>query len=122
MGGIHAHESWGPYALQRGLDAIGYHDPIGERQRPSVNKLSSEMRILHYLITYTLLPRSGNHGILQHDDILLMESKAIGYGPIWTRILEYLTIGLDGYRKVDIGEDNCINERTLKKMRRQLEQ
>ncbi|MED6166557.1 hypothetical protein PIB30_110493, partial [Stylosanthes scabra] len=35
MGGIHAHESWGPYALQRGLDAIGYHDPIGERQRPS---------------------------------------------------------------------------------------
>ncbi|MED6142151.1 hypothetical protein PIB30_110778, partial [Stylosanthes scabra] len=108
MGGIHAHESWGPYALQRGLDAIGYHDPIGERQRPSVNKLSTEMRILHYLITYTLLPRGGNHGILQHDDILLM-------------ILEYLTIGLDGYRKVDISEDNCINERTLKKMRRQLE-
>ncbi|MED6129541.1 hypothetical protein PIB30_108914, partial [Stylosanthes scabra] len=35
MGGIHAHESWGPYALQRGLDAIGYDDPIGERQRSS---------------------------------------------------------------------------------------
>ncbi|MED6191001.1 hypothetical protein PIB30_111669, partial [Stylosanthes scabra] len=49
------------------------------------------------------------------------ESKAIGYGLVWTRILEYLTIGLDGYRKVDIGEDNCINKRTLKKMRRQLE-
>ncbi|MED6111992.1 hypothetical protein PIB30_057470 [Stylosanthes scabra] len=69
MGGIHAHESWGPYALQRGR-----------------------------------------------------ESKAIGYGPVWTRIFEYLTIGLDGYQKVEIGEDNCINERTLKKMRRQLEQ
>ncbi|MED6154628.1 hypothetical protein PIB30_114440, partial [Stylosanthes scabra] len=50
------------------------------------------------------------------------ESKAIGYGPVWIRIFEYLTIGLDGYRKVEIGEDNCINERTLKKMRRQLEQ
>ncbi|MED6213760.1 hypothetical protein PIB30_096406 [Stylosanthes scabra] len=137
----------GPYALQRGLNAIGYNDPIGERQRPSVNKLSTEMRILHYLITYTLLPRGGNHGILQHDDILLMwamleghkicwpfimvqnmlklqgrESKAIGYGPVWTRIFEYLTIGLDGYRKVEIGEDNYINERTLKKMQRQLEQ
>ncbi|MED6227029.1 hypothetical protein PIB30_109481, partial [Stylosanthes scabra] len=72
MGGIHAHESWGPYALQRGLNAIGYNDPIGDRQRPSVNKLSTEMRILHYLITYTLLPRGRNHGILQHDDILLM--------------------------------------------------
>ncbi|MED6178425.1 hypothetical protein PIB30_107390, partial [Stylosanthes scabra] len=71
-GGIHAHESWGPYALQRGLNAIGYNDPIGDRQRPSVNKLSTETRILHYLITYTLLPRGGNHGILQHDDILLM--------------------------------------------------
>ncbi|MED6117310.1 hypothetical protein PIB30_108771 [Stylosanthes scabra] len=120
---------------------------VTPRQRPSVNKLSTEMRILHYLITYTLLPRGGNHGILQHDDILLMwamleghkicwpfimvqnmlklqgrESKAIGYGPVWTRIFEYLTIGLDGYRKVEIGEDNCISERTLKKMRRQLEQ
>ncbi|MED6178067.1 hypothetical protein PIB30_104183 [Stylosanthes scabra] len=62
MGGIHAHESWGPYALQRGLNAIGYHDPIGDRQRPSVNKLSTEMRILHYLITYTLLPRGRSHG------------------------------------------------------------
>ncbi|MED6198619.1 hypothetical protein PIB30_068139 [Stylosanthes scabra] len=135
MVGIHAHESWGPYALQRGLNAIGYNDPIGDRQRPSVNKLSMEMRILHYLITYTLLPRGGNHGILPHDDILLTwamleghkicwpfimvqnmlklqgrESKAIGYGPVWTRIFEYLTINLDGYRKVEIGEDNCINE------------
>ncbi|MED6115493.1 hypothetical protein PIB30_091119 [Stylosanthes scabra] len=35
MGGIHAHESWDPYALQRGLNTIGYNDPIGERQRPS---------------------------------------------------------------------------------------
>ncbi|MED6166457.1 hypothetical protein PIB30_109451, partial [Stylosanthes scabra] len=80
MGGIHAHESWGPYTLQRGLDAIGYHDPIGERQRPSVNKLSMEMRILHYLITYTLLPRGGNHRILQHDDILLMWAMLEGQG------------------------------------------
>ncbi|MED6117245.1 hypothetical protein PIB30_108262 [Stylosanthes scabra] len=89
MGGIHAHESWGPYALQRGLNAISYNDPIGERQRPSLQG---------------------------------RESKAIGYGPVWTRIFEYLTIGLDGYRKVEIGEDNYINERTLKMMRRQLEQ
>ncbi|MED6202177.1 hypothetical protein PIB30_102749 [Stylosanthes scabra] len=61
MGGIHAHESWGPYALQRGLNAIGYNDQIGDKQRLSVNKLSTEMRILHYLITYTLLPRGGNY-------------------------------------------------------------
>ncbi|MED6128847.1 hypothetical protein PIB30_102013 [Stylosanthes scabra] len=54
MGGIHAHESWGPYALQ-----------------------------CHWI---------------------------------------QLSNCLDGYRKVEIGEDNCINERTLKKTRRQLEQ
>ncbi|MED6153530.1 hypothetical protein PIB30_102888 [Stylosanthes scabra] len=60
------------FVTPRDLNAIEYNDPIGDRQRPSVNKLSTEMRILHYLITYTLLPRGGNHGILQHDDILLM--------------------------------------------------
>ncbi|MED6157801.1 hypothetical protein PIB30_026879 [Stylosanthes scabra] len=147
MGGIKADESWGPYALQRGLSAIGYNDPIVGRERPSVHKLSTEMRILHYLITYTLLPRGGNHGILQHDDTFLMwamleghkicwpfimvqnmlrlqgrESKHIGYGPVWTRIFEHLGINLDGYRKLEVGEVNCINERTLKQMRRQLEQ
>ncbi|MED6205624.1 hypothetical protein PIB30_019372 [Stylosanthes scabra] len=147
FGRCHAHESWDPYALQRGLSAIGYNDPVIGGQRLSVHKLSTEMRILHYLITYTLLPRGGNHDILQHDDVLLMwamleghkicwpfimvqnmlrlqgkDSKHVGYGPVWTPIFEHLGVNLDGYTKVEIGEANCNNERTLKQMRRQLEQ
>ncbi|MED6201991.1 hypothetical protein PIB30_100859 [Stylosanthes scabra] len=147
MGGVHAHESWGPYELRTGLNAIGYNDPHVGKQRLSVHKLSTKMRILHYLITYTLLPRGGNHGIMQHDDVLLMwamleghkicwpfimiqnmlslqgrESKHVGYGPVWTRIFEHLGINLHSYAKVQIGEANLINERTLKQMRRQLEQ
>ncbi|MED6213822.1 hypothetical protein PIB30_097137 [Stylosanthes scabra] len=105
------------------------------------------MRILHYLITYTLLPRGGNHGIMQHDDVLLMwamleghkicwpftmmqhmlglqekESKHVGYGPLWTRIFEHLGINLQGYGKIPMGEGNLINDRTLRQMRRQQEQ
>ncbi|MED6117785.1 hypothetical protein PIB30_113066, partial [Stylosanthes scabra] len=71
MGGIYAHKSWGPYELATGLSVIGYN-ARHDGKRLSVHKLSTEMRILHYLLTYTLLPRGGNHAIIQHDDVLLM--------------------------------------------------
>ncbi|MED6177043.1 hypothetical protein PIB30_094038 [Stylosanthes scabra] len=147
MGGLHPQNSWGPYQLRTGLDAIGYNDPRVGKHRLSVLMLSTEMRILHYLITYTLLPRGGNHGIMQHDDVFLMwtmlqnhkicwpfimvqnmlslqgrESKHVGYGPVWTKIFEHLGINLQGYTKVQMNEGNLINERTLKQMRRELQQ
>ncbi|MED6117389.1 hypothetical protein PIB30_109602 [Stylosanthes scabra] len=147
MGGLHPHQSWGPYQLRDGLNKIGYNDPHIGKQRLSVNKLSTEMRILHYLITYTLLPRGGNHAIIQHDDVFLMwtmvqdhkicwpfimvqnmlslqgrESKHVGYGPMWTRIFRHLGINLQGYTKVKMGENNLINDRTLRQMRREQEQ
>ncbi|MED6214292.1 hypothetical protein PIB30_101621 [Stylosanthes scabra] len=147
MGGLHPHESWGPYQLRDGLNRIGYNDPYFGKQRLSVNKLSTEMRILHYLITYTLLPRGGNHGIIQHDDVFLMwtmvqdhkicwsfimvqnmlslqgrESKHVGYGPVWSRIFEHLGVNIQGYTRVQMNEGNMINERTLKQMRRELQQ
>ncbi|MED6191244.1 hypothetical protein PIB30_114193, partial [Stylosanthes scabra] len=82
MGGIHAHESWGPYELATGLSVIGYN-ARHDGKRLSVHKLSTEMRILHYLLTYTLLPRGGNHAIIQHDDVLLMWAMLEGHKICW---------------------------------------
>ncbi|MED6225382.1 hypothetical protein PIB30_093079 [Stylosanthes scabra] len=135
MGGIHPHASW------------GYNETRVGKHHLSVHMISTEMRILHYLITYTLLPHGGNHGIMQHDDVLLMwtmlqdhkicwpfimvqnmlslqgrESKHVGYGPLWTRIFEHLGVNLQGYGKVEMGENNLINDRTLRQMRREQEQ
>ncbi|MED6215079.1 hypothetical protein PIB30_109782, partial [Stylosanthes scabra] len=59
-GGLNAHDSWESYSLQEGLATIGYRgNVIGKL---SVNLVPTEIRILHYLLTYTILPRGGNHG------------------------------------------------------------
>ncbi|MED6214214.1 hypothetical protein PIB30_100810 [Stylosanthes scabra] len=42
---------------------IMFNVPIGTL-KPTVGLLSVEHRLLHYFITYMLVPRSGNHGLI----------------------------------------------------------
>ncbi|MED6117629.1 hypothetical protein PIB30_111663, partial [Stylosanthes scabra] len=113
----------------------------------SVNLVPMEIRILHYLLTYTILPRGSNHGVIQHEDVLVMwamlkgykicwpffiiqhmlkfqgkTNKPIGYGPLWSKIYEYLGVDVQGARKVVIDSRRCIDTTTIKQMRRQIEQ
>ncbi|MED6174135.1 hypothetical protein PIB30_066009 [Stylosanthes scabra] len=111
-GGIRAHESWGPYAFQRGLNAIGYNEQVIGRERPSVHKLPTEMRILHYLLTYTLLPRGGNHMAFSNMMMFFL------CGQCW----KYLGVNVTGHRKLQVDDRSCINESTIKYMRQQIEQ
>ncbi|MED6214960.1 hypothetical protein PIB30_108474 [Stylosanthes scabra] len=144
-GGLKAHDSWENYSLQDGLVTIGYRGNVVGKL--SVNLVPTDIRILHYLLTYTILPRGGNHGVIQHEDVLVMwamlkgykicwpffiiqhmlkfqgkANKPIGYGPLWSKIYEYLEIDVQGARKVVIDSRCCIDATTIKQMRRQLEQ
>ncbi|MED6227283.1 hypothetical protein PIB30_112070 [Stylosanthes scabra] len=49
-------------------------------------------------------------------------NKPIGYGPLWSKIYEYLGVDVQGVRKVVIDSRRCIDATTIKQMRRQLEQ
>ncbi|MED6129535.1 hypothetical protein PIB30_108868 [Stylosanthes scabra] len=144
-GGLRAHDSWENYSLQDGLATIGYRGNVVGKL--SVNLVPTDIRILHYLLTYTILPRGGNHGVIQHEDVLVMwamlkgykicwpffiiqhmlkfqgkVNKPIGYGPLWSKIYEYLGVDVQGARKVVIDSRRCIDATTIKLMRRQLEQ
>ncbi|MED6129777.1 hypothetical protein PIB30_111379 [Stylosanthes scabra] len=104
-GGLRAHDSWDNYSLQDGLATIGYRlNVVGKL---SVNLVPTDIRILHYLLTYTILPRGGNHGVIQHEDV---------------KIYEYLGVDVQGARKVVIDSRRCIDATTIKQMRRQIEQ
>ncbi|MED6166692.1 hypothetical protein PIB30_111826, partial [Stylosanthes scabra] len=59
-GGLRAYDSWDNYSLQDGLATIGYRGNVVGKL--SVNLVPTDIRILHYLLTYTILPRGGNHG------------------------------------------------------------
>ncbi|MED6203232.1 hypothetical protein PIB30_113544 [Stylosanthes scabra] len=48
--------------------------------------------------------------------------KPFGYGPLWSKVYEHLGVNVEGARKVVITSRSCINDTTLKQMRRQQEQ
>ncbi|MED6214936.1 hypothetical protein PIB30_108305 [Stylosanthes scabra] len=50
---------------------IMFNVPIGT-PKPTVGLLSVEHRLLHYFITYMLVPRSGNHGLILDEDFEIM--------------------------------------------------
>ncbi|MED6178344.1 hypothetical protein PIB30_106720 [Stylosanthes scabra] len=105
-GGLRAHDSWDNYSLQDGLATIGYRGNV-------VGKLSVN---LGYKICWPFF-------IIQH--MLKFQGKAnkpIGYGPLWSKIYEYLGVDVQGARKVVIDSRRCIDATTIKQMRRQLEQ
>ncbi|MED6226808.1 hypothetical protein PIB30_107416, partial [Stylosanthes scabra] len=50
---------------------ITFNIPIGT-PKPTVGLLSVEHRLLHYFLTYVLMPRSGNHGLILDEDLEIM--------------------------------------------------
>ncbi|MED6215186.1 hypothetical protein PIB30_110910, partial [Stylosanthes scabra] len=107
-----------------------------------------EMRMLHYLINYVLMPRSTGHSHVTIDDLVTMwemvndikiywpyfiahnmlrftkndHSKGLGYAYLWTRIFEYLGIDFSGESGRRISQNNIIDERTIHHMGRGIEE
>ncbi|MED6141639.1 hypothetical protein PIB30_105386 [Stylosanthes scabra] len=48
-----------------------FNIPIGT-PKPTVGLLNVEHRLLHYFLTYVLVPRSGNHGLILDEDLEIM--------------------------------------------------
>ncbi|MED6164279.1 hypothetical protein PIB30_088164 [Stylosanthes scabra] len=38
----------------------------------SVGRMTTDHRLLHYVLTYVILPRKGNHGTLNEDDLIIL--------------------------------------------------
>ncbi|MED6202428.1 hypothetical protein PIB30_105359 [Stylosanthes scabra] len=93
---------------------IMFNVPIGT-PKPTVGLLSVEHRLLHYFITYMLVPRSGNHELILDEDLEIMwrmvngqqinwvhmfvthmrrikpgNSKGLSYAILWTAIFKYV--------------------------------
>ncbi|MED6202708.1 hypothetical protein PIB30_108234 [Stylosanthes scabra] len=100
-GGLNAHESWESYSLQEGLVTIGYRGNVVGKL--SVNLVPTEIRILHYLLTYTILPRGGNHGVIQHEDVLVMWAMLKGYKICWPFFLIQHMLKFQGKTNKPIG-------------------
>ncbi|MED6177589.1 hypothetical protein PIB30_099607 [Stylosanthes scabra] len=119
-----------------------FNVPIGT-PKPTVGLLNVEHRLLHYFLTYVLVPRSGNHGLILDEDLEIMwkmvngqqinwvhlivthmrrtkpgNSKGLPYAILWTAIFKYVGIDLSQADKKRLGYNHCIDTHVLNHMKR----
>ncbi|MED6213576.1 hypothetical protein PIB30_094732 [Stylosanthes scabra] len=139
-------ESWGPHVKRQAFDLFNIQRIPKKKIMCTI--FNKEMRMLHYLINYILMPRSTGHSHVTIDDLVTMwamindikiywpyfiahnmlkftksdHSKGLGYAYLWTRIFEYLGIDVSGESGRGISQNNIIDERTIHHMGRGMEE
>ncbi|MED6176470.1 hypothetical protein PIB30_088502 [Stylosanthes scabra] len=98
---------------------------------------------LDYFLTYVLVPRSGNHGLILDEDLEIMwrmvngnkinwvhlivthmkrikpgNSKGLPYAILWTALFKYVGIDLSQDNKKKLGYNHCIDTHVLNHMKR----
>ncbi|MED6209450.1 hypothetical protein PIB30_054771 [Stylosanthes scabra] len=68
--GKHALESWGPNIKQHAYDLFNIQRQ--SRKKISCSIFNTEMRVLHYILNYVLMPRAHRHGHVTDDDLVIM--------------------------------------------------
>ncbi|MED6207154.1 hypothetical protein PIB30_033165 [Stylosanthes scabra] len=99
-------------------------------EKYSVGEMSTDHRLLHYMLSYLWLPRKGNHGVLTEEDTFIIGAMVkevelnwpyliarrlmrytnnswdshLGHGMLWTKVFEHLNLDLSGEEAVEVGE------------------
>ncbi|MED6225412.1 hypothetical protein PIB30_093510 [Stylosanthes scabra] len=55
----------------------------------SVGEMSTDHRLLHYMLSYLWLPRKGNHGVLTEEDMFIMRAMVEETELNWPYLLAY---------------------------------
>ncbi|MED6107357.1 hypothetical protein PIB30_013206 [Stylosanthes scabra] len=110
----------------------------------SVRRMSTDHRLLQYMLSYVWLLRKENHGVVIEEDLIILWAMVtktklnwaylvarrlrwyeygpveagLGHGMLWTKIFEHLGIDLSGEQAVPVGAKNAITLRHLNKMGR----
>ncbi|MED6129329.1 hypothetical protein PIB30_106882, partial [Stylosanthes scabra] len=115
--------------------------------KPTVGLLNVEHRLLHYFLTYVLIPRSGNHSLLLDEDLEIMwrmvnrqqinwvyliithmrrtksgNSKGLPYAILWTALFKYVGIDLSQADKKRLGYNHCVDTHVLNHMKRNVQE
>ncbi|MED6160440.1 hypothetical protein PIB30_051528 [Stylosanthes scabra] len=106
--------------------------------------MSTDHRLLHYMLSYLWLHRKGNHGALTEEDVFIMRAMveetelnwpyllayrlmhyassslepSLGHGMLWTKIFEHFKFDLSDEEVIYVTEENAITSRSLNKMGR----
>ncbi|MED6214866.1 hypothetical protein PIB30_107588 [Stylosanthes scabra] len=138
-------KSWGPHVKRQAFEMFNIQR--AHRKKILCNVFNLEMRLLHYLITYVLFPRSTGHAHVQVDDLVIMwamnndikihwpyfiahhmlrftksdHAKGIGYVFLWTRIFKRLGIDFSNESGRMLAQQHVIDIRELHHMGRNIQ-
>ncbi|MED6213430.1 hypothetical protein PIB30_093238 [Stylosanthes scabra] len=107
--------------------------------------MSTDHRLLRYMLSYVWLPRRGNHGAIIEDDLIILwamvkrirlnwpyliawhlmdytthrsVNTGLGHGLLLTKIFEHFCIDLSGEEAIFVDDGSAITSRHLNKMGR----
>ncbi|MED6225930.1 hypothetical protein PIB30_098314, partial [Stylosanthes scabra] len=135
--GNHALKNWGPHIKQHAYDLFNIQRQ--SRKKLSCSVFNTEMRVLHYILNYVLMPRAYGHGHVTDDDLVIMyamvnevtinwtyfivqhmlrfkkgqSSTSFGYVCLWSRIFNHFRIDLSEEVSKTLGNSSVIDIRTL---------
>ncbi|MED6162628.1 hypothetical protein PIB30_072296 [Stylosanthes scabra] len=129
-GGSNPPECMGSFHNERVQRTLQVASAAGRKY--SVGK-TMDHRHLHYVLTYVLLPRKGNHGTLSEEDLIILWAMVKEHELNWpyliayhlmsytigqTKVLKHFNIDLSGEDAVPVSDENAITLRHLNQMRR----
>ncbi|MED6164670.1 hypothetical protein PIB30_092385, partial [Stylosanthes scabra] len=138
--GKHALESWGPNIKQHAYDLFNIQRQ--SRKKISCFVFNTEMRVLHYILNYILMPRAHGHGHVTDDDLVIIHamvneitinwtyfivqhmlrftkgqsSTGFGYVCLWSRIFNHFRIDFSEEVSKTLGNSGVIDIITLHHM------
>ncbi|MED6152838.1 hypothetical protein PIB30_095848 [Stylosanthes scabra] len=89
----------------------------------AVSRMSTDHRLLLFVLSYVLLPRKSNHGTATEEDLLILWAMAtsfLGLVHLWTGIFEMAPLDLSREEVVNPGSANIITSKNINQMRRNL--
>ncbi|MED6115972.1 hypothetical protein PIB30_095800 [Stylosanthes scabra] len=88
-----------------------------------VSRMSTDHRLLLYVLSYVMLPRKSNHGIATEEDLLILWAIAtsfLGLAHLWTGLFEMAPLDLSREEVVNPSSANIITSKNINQMRRNL--
>ncbi|MED6213531.1 hypothetical protein PIB30_094271 [Stylosanthes scabra] len=120
-GGNNPHGIWNEFNK---LDVIrGLRLEHAAPGKYAISRMSTDHRLLLYVLSYVLLPRKSNHGSATEEDLLIlwaMPTSFLAHAHLWSRIFEIAPLDLTRKEDVELKISHAISSKNINQMRRNL--
>ncbi|MED6185433.1 hypothetical protein PIB30_057003 [Stylosanthes scabra] len=94
-GGNNPHGTWNEFNKLDAIRGLRLEHPAPGKY--AISRMSTDHRLLLYVLSYVLLPRKSNHGSASEEDLLIlwaMPTSFLAHAHLWSRIFEIALLDL----------------------------